>query len=357
MKEKQQRAAHSGNTQASAMGKGQARLKDIAKSLNISISTVSRALGGSHDINKNTRKAVLEMAQKMAYAPNQVAQSLRTNTTHTLGIIVPDLTTYFFSANLSGFQEVAAQKGYNVMICQSNESYEEEMRNINTLMASRVDGLIISLSKETSNDDHLKTLYKKGIPLVLFDRVSDSIDTTRITVDEHDGAYKATAHLIEMGYKRIAHLSGPENLSISRHRQEGYIEALQKYNMPVQEELIRHSTLTDDDLREQVRILLDLPNPPDAIFAINDPAAIQAMLVIKSRGLKMPDEIGLIGFNDEPVTSLVEPSISTIAQPAFQIGKLAASHVLEQISNPEGFIAQKIILKTELIIRDSSRKA
>ncbi len=221
--------------------RGQARLKDIARSLNVSISTVSRALGGSHDINAETRKAVVEMAGRMAYAPNQVAQSLRTNKTNTLGIIVPDLTTYFFSANLSGFQEVAAEKGYNVMICQSNESYEEELRNISTLMASRVDGLIISLSKQTSNYDHLQALYKKGIPLVLFDRVCDDIETTRIMVDEHDGALKATEHLIEMGCKRIAHLSGPENLSISRRRLQGYSDALQRYDIPLREELIRHT--------------------------------------------------------------------------------------------------------------------
>ncbi len=242
------------------------------------------------------------------------------------------------------------------MICQSNESYEEEMRNISTLMASRVDGLIISLSKQTSNYNHLQTLHKKAIPLVLFDRVCDEIDTTRIMVDEHDGAYKATEHLIEMGCKQIAHLSGPENLSISRHRLQGYKDALQQYGIPLREELVRHSTLTEADLAAQVKSLLELPNPPDAIFAINDAAAIQAMLVIKSKGLSMPDDIALIGFNNEPVTSLVEPAISTIAQPAFQIGKLAAGHVLEQISSPENFIPQKIILKTELIIRNSSNR-
>ena len=339
------------------MKKGPATLRDIARSLGISVSTVSRALGGSPDINKDTRKAVVEMAQKLNYEPNQVAQNLRKNKTSTLGIIIPDVATHFFSANLSGIQEVAARKGYKVMICQSNESVQEEISNIQTLVTSRVDGLIISLSKETSNYDHLKTLYARGIPLVLFDRVCDEIDTSRIMVDDRDGAFKATEHLIAMGCRQIAHLSGPENLSISRNRLQGYVEALKKHNMPVQEALVRHSSLTEEDVVAQVNSLLDMATPPDAIFAINDPAAIQAMLVIKERGLKIPDDVSLVGFNDEPVTALVDPSITTIAQPAYQMGQLAARHVLEQINKPDEFIPQKVVLKTELIIRNSSRKA
>lgn len=338
------------------MKKGPATLRDIARKLNISVSTVSRALGGSPDINKDTRKAVVEMARQLNYEPNQVAQNLRKNKTSTLGIIIPDVATHFFSANLSGIQEVAARKGYKVMICQSNESYQEEISNIHTLVSSRVDGLIISLSKETSDYDHLKTLYARGIPMVLFDRVCDEIDTSRIMVDDRDGAFRATEHLIQMGCRRIAHLSGPENLSISRNRLQGYLEALKHYKIPVQGELVQHSSLTEEDLMSRVNALLDLPNPPDAIFAINDPAAIQAMLVIKQRGLRIPEDVALVGFNDEPVTALVDPSITTIAQPAYQMGQLAARHVLEQINKPDEFIPQKVVLKTELIIRNSSKK-
>ena len=338
------------------MKKGPATLRDIARQLNISISTVSRALGGSPDINKDTRKAVMEIAKELAYEPNQVAQNLRKNKTNTLGMIVPELATHFFSANLSGFQDVAAGKGYNVMICQSNESYEEEIKNINTLVASRVDGLIISLSKETRNYDHLQSLFNRGIPLVFFDRVCDEINTSRIIVDDHDGAFKATEHLIEMGYKRIAHLSGPENLSISKRRLEGYLDAMKKHNMPVLPEFVRHSSLSERDVIDQVNALLNLPEPPDALFAINDPAAVQALQVIKERGLKVPEDLALVGFNNDPVTALLEPSLTTIAQPAFQLGQLAARHILEQINHPTEFIPQKVVLKTELIIRNSSKR-
>lgn len=338
------------------MKKGQATLRDIARQLDLSISTVSRALQGSPDINKDTRQAVIEMAAKLHYEPNQVAQNLRKNKTNTLGIIIPDLATHFFSATLSGFQEVAAGKNYNVMICQSNESYEEEMRTIQTLMASRVDGLIISLSKETRTYDHLKNLHTRGIPLVFFDRVCDEIDTSRIIVDDYDGAMRATEHLLEMGYRRIAHLSGPENMSISKNRLRGYMDALKKHDVPIEPELVRHSSLTECDIVQQVHELLNLSSPPDALFAIHDPAAIQAMQVIKGKGLRVPEDMALVGFNNEPVTSLIEPSLTTIAQPAYQMGQLAARHILEQITRPADFIPQKIVLKTELVIRNSSKR-
>ncbi|MBW3545317.1 MAG: LacI family transcriptional regulator [Bacteroidetes bacterium] len=331
-------------------------LRDIARTLNVSISTVSRALQGYAEVNEETRKAVRAVAAQMDYAPNQIAQNLRANKTKLLGIVVPELATHFFSATLSGFQDVAAEQGYNVMICQSKESYQGEVRNIQTLMSSRVDGLIISLSKETTDYSHLQALRSRGVPLVLFDRVSSKIDTTSIMVDEHDGAFKATEHLIEAGCRRIAHLSGPENLSISRNRLQGYLDALQQNNMPVQEELVRHCSLSEADVIAHAKTLLDLPQPPDAIFAINDPAAIQVIQIIKERGLKIPEDIAVVGFNNEPITALLEPGLTTIAQPALQMGQLAARHILEQLEHPDSFIPQNIVLKTRLVIRGSSQK-
>jgi LacI family transcriptional regulator len=339
------------------MRKGPATLKDIAKQLNVSISTVSKALGGSPEISKDTRKAVQGLARQMDYEPNQVAQNLRRNKTSTLGMIVPELATHFFAASLSGFQEVAAAKGYNVMICQSNECYEEEIRNIDTLVASRVDGLIISLSKETSAYDHLRALFKRGIPLVFFDRVCDEINTSRIMVDDKDGAFKATEHLIQGGYQRIAHLSGPEKLSISKHRLDGYLEALRSYQRPVLPELIRQSNLSTEDVIHQVNALLNLPQPPDALFAFNDQVAIQALQLMKARGISVPENMALVGFNNDPLTAHIEPSLTTVAQPAYQLGQLAARHILEQINHPDEYIPHKVVLKTELIVRDSSRPA
>lgn len=338
------------------MKKGQVTIRDIANKLNVSVSTVSRALRGAIEVNAETRKIVQETARKLNYEPNMVAQSLRSSKTHTLGVIVPDLVTHFFASTISGIQEVATRKGYNIMMCQSNESYETEIKNIHTLVASRVDGLLISLSKETTDYSHLHTLYARGIPLVFFDRICEEVDTSKVMVDEHDGAYIATEHLIRMGCKRIAHISGPEKLTISRNRLQGYLDALAQYSIPVEQELIRHSSLLDQDVIQHTDALLDLPNPPDALFALNDQAAIQAMLRMKERGVKIPEEIAVVGFNNSPESRIIEPRLTTIAQPAYEIGQLAARHILEQIDQPDEFSPQSLMLKTELIIRDSSRK-
>jgi DNA-binding LacI/PurR family transcriptional regulator len=336
--------------------KSQVTIRDIALKLNVSISTVSRALRGVADINADTKKAVLDMAQKLNYEPNLVAQSLRTNKTNTLGIIVPDLVTHFFSACISGIQELAAHNGYNVMICQSNECLATEINNVHTLVASRVDGLLISLSRETNVYNHLQFLIAKNIPVVFFDRVCAEIEASTVIVDDHDGAFKATRHLIEMGYKRIAHLSGPPSLLISKNRLQGYLDALQHYNISPDQDLILNSTLSNEDIITQTNRLLNMPSPPDAIFAINDPTAIQVMLVLKERGIKIPDEIALIGFTNEPVSALIEPSLTTVAQPAFHMGQTAAGLLLEQIHHPDSFVPQCITLKTELIVRNSSTK-
>ena len=331
-------------------------LRDIARELKVSISTVSRALAGAEEVNVQTKEAVREVARRLDYKPNMVALSLRRQKTNTLGIIVPNLVSHFFSASISGIQEAASKKGYNVMICQSNESYETEIKNLNTMITSRVDGLLISLSKETQSFEHLQTIYNSGVPLVFFDRVCEEINTSKVTVDDHDGAFKAVEHLIETGCRRIAHLSGPEQLSISRNRRQGYLDALKKHNIPFDEELIRQSGMAEADIVEQTESLLKLSSPPDAIFAVNDFVAVEAMQVIKKKGIKIPEEISIVGFTNTPVSVYIEPSLTTVAQPAFQIGQTAAEHILEQISNPAAYSSREITLKTELIIRNSSRR-
>jgi DNA-binding LacI/PurR family transcriptional regulator len=338
------------------MKKGPVTIRDIALKLNISTSTVSRALRGIPEVNKETKAAVLQLAKKLNYEPNQIAQSLRNKKTKTIGVVVPDLVTHFFSSNISGIQEVAAKHGYNVMICQSNESLQTEISNIHALVAGRVAGLLISLSRETSTYDHLKSLSDRNIPLVFFDRVCEAFNTTNIKVDDHDGAFKATEHLIRQGCKRIAHLSGPKELSISKSRLQGYLDALQKNNMDVKEELIIHSRLQKEDVIAQTNYLLDLPDAPDALFAINDPVAIQAMLVMQERGINIPEEVAIVGFTNEPSSALIKPSLTTLAQPAYQMGKIAASHIISQINDPDQFTPQTIVLSTELIIRNSSLK-
>ena len=331
-----------------------ATLRDIAQTLKLSISTVCKALKGSERVNTETRKAVVSMANKMGYAPNQIAQSLQGKKTHRLGVVVPNLVSNFFAATISGMQDIAAGQGYNLIICQSNESYQKEQKVVQTLMASRVDGLLLSLSSETANYQHLQAVITRGIPLLLFDRVCDAVNTSKVTVDDYDGAYQATRHLIEQGFRRIAHVSGPEHLSISKKRLAGYLHALRTHGIAVREELICHTNFTKQDVVERMNAMLDLLDRPDAIFAITDPVATQVMQVVKARGIQIPDDIALVGFTNIPEAALLEPSLTTIAQPAYQMGKIAAIHLLNQIQQPTRNLTQSIRLKTKLLVRESS---
>lgn len=336
------------------MKKGQITIRDIALKLNISISTVSRALRGVSEVNPETKRVVLEMAEKLNYEPNFIAQSLRKSKSNTIGIIVPEIANPFFSTSISGVQEVASKEGYNVIICQSNESYKTEVENVRMLINSRVDGILISLSRETKDFEHIKALIGKKIPVVLFDRIFEDIEASKAIVDDHDGAFKAVEHLISGGYRRIAHLAGPQNLQISNNRVQGYLDALDKYKIPVDNDLIIHCNTLKDCAADKTAMLLEMPHPPDAIFAFNDPIAIVCFQVIKERGLKIPDDIALVGFTNEPVSSLIEPALTTMAQPAYELGYIAATHILEQINFPEKFTPQTIVLKTKLIVRESS---
>ncbi len=329
-------------------------LRDIAKELKLSISTVCKALNKSQKVNTETRKAVINMANKLGYAPNQIAQSLQSSKTHRLGVVVPNLVSNFFAATISGMQDIAAGQGYNLIICQSNESYLKEQKVVQTLMASQVDGLMLSLSCETASYQHLQAVISRGIPLLLFDRVCDAVNTSKVTVDDYDGAYQATRHLIEQGFRRIAHVSGPDHLSISKKRLAGYLHALRTHGIAVQEELICHTNFTKDDVVLRTNAMLDLLDRPDAIFAISDPVATEVMQVVKARGMQIPKDIALVGFTNIPEAALLEPSLTTIAQPAYQMGKIAAIHILNQIQQPTRKLTQSIRLKTKLLVRESS---
>jgi LacI family transcriptional regulator/LacI family repressor for deo operon, udp, cdd, tsx, nupC, and nupG len=340
------------------MKKHQVTIIDIARELNISKSTVSRALHGHQDINEQTKKKVLELASKLDYQPNLLATSLVMSKSYTVGMVVPEFLTPFFPSVIMGAQEVMSKAGYNVMICQSNESYEMEVANTKALLASRVDGILASVTRETRNFDHFQALHRKGIPLVFFNRVCEELDVSKVVVDDYEGAFVAVEHLIVTGRKRIAHLAGPDSLIISRSRLKGYIDALQKYGLPVEDELIIPYDLTPEKATIYVKHLLDLPNPPDALFAINDPTAIAAMLVIKDKGWRIPQDIAVVGFSNDPSSALIEPGLTTVAQPVFDIGREAARLFLEQTDmDPENYQPQTRVLPTKLIVRGSSVRA
>lgn len=336
------------------MSKRESTIRDIALKLDISVSTVSRALRNMPEVNEKTREKVLAVAKQLNYEPNRIAQSLRIKRTSTIGVIVPEVEMHFFSSIISGIQETANGLGYNVMFCQSNESYKTELANIQTLVSSRVDGLLISLSRETKDAGHINSLLEKGMPLVLFDRIFDDVNTSKVVVDDYQGAFNAVNYIIKTGCQNIAYLGGSKDMSISNHRLAGYMDALAQSNMS-QTPLIVHCENLEEGAAIEAEKLLALPNPPDAIFCFNDPVAIKVMQVIKERGINIPDQISIIGFTDDPVSALITPSLTTVTQPSFQMGKIAAELLIKNIAAKGSFTTEVKTLKTELIIRDSTR--
>jgi LacI family transcriptional regulator/LacI family repressor for deo operon, udp, cdd, tsx, nupC, and nupG len=257
-----------------------------------------------------------------------------------------------------GAQEIASKAGYNIIVSQSNETYETEVANTKVMLANRVDGILVSVSKETRNFEHFKVFQRKGIPIVFFNRVCEEMNVPKVVVDDYEGAFMAVEHLIRTGKKRIAHLAGPDSLLVSRKRLNGYLDALRKHNLPAIDELIISYDLTLEKAKIYTKHLLELAEPPDALFAINDPTAIEAMQVIKAKGLMMPEDIAVVGFSNDYVSSLIEPGLTTVAQPIREIGQTAIQLLLEQMEREvSDWKAVTRILKTELIIRGSSLKS
>jgi LacI family transcriptional regulator len=330
-----------------------ATIKDIAQQLKVSISTVSRALRNAADVNPDTKAAVLALSIELGYQPNRLALSLRQKQTHTIGVIVPNLD-YVLSMMVKGIDEVALEAGYTVMVCQSNESFGREIVNTSRLLDSLVDGFIISVSSETKTFDHIRKIHERKIPIVLFDRLIPNFEVPGVRLDNEEGGFIATEHLIEQGYKRIAILAGPKNLGISNSRLEGYLNALKKHKIKRDDDLIMHCDFNQDYAYFATQELLSMKKRPDAIFTISDRMAIGAMLAIKKKKLNMPEDIGLVGFNNEPALSLVTPEISSVEQPSFELGKAAAKLFIEKLHNNESMDNVLEILKPKLFIRASS---
>lgn len=321
--------------------------------LGISKSTVSRALSEHSDVNAETRQRVQEVAQKLNYSPNTLALNLKQQRTNIIGVIIPDTVNRFFAKAISGIQRVANLAGYNVMVCQSDESYVTERNNLQSLIAAHVDGVIISVSAETDRTDHFEILLQKNIPVVFFDRISESLNTSQVITDNFEIAFEGTEHLISQGCKRIAIIAGPQNLYVSRNRLNGYLEALKKNNLPVKESYIIHSNFHTGKVEEYTLQLINLPQRPDAVFAINDYAAIEMMHVFKKNGLRIPEDIAVLGFNNETVCKFVEPSLSSIELSSYDLGTEAAELLLKQMKGNRE--PEKKLVKSRLVIRESTR--
>ena len=333
-------------------------LSDIAKQLKLSISTVSRALRDHPAINKETKQKVIQLADQLNYQPNMLALSLLKRKTNTIGVIVPEITSYYFSSVISGIQDLLHNTEYRLFISQSEESFEREKNILETLSKVRVDGLLISPTSETQQTHHFQKMVKNGTPLVIFDRDCEGFNADKVLVDDYDGAFQAVEYLIKTGCRKIAHFAGPSNLSISNHRLQGYLDALKQNNIPINRELIFEvGGFTPEFGVKVARLLLKRPDLPDAIFAINDGIAIGAMHTIKEAGIHIPNEISIVGFDDEPHSSYFIPSLTSVWQPVYDMGLLSARLLLNKLKGEKSIESFRYeLLKPELILRDSSRK-
>lgn len=335
-------------------------IKDIAKALGLSTSTVSRALRGSHEISSDTKKLVIEYAEQFNYRPNPIALSLKERRSRSIGVVVCEIANNFFSQAINGIESIAYNRGYHVIISQSHESYDREVVNVEHLASRSVDGLLVSLSTETDHIEHFKVLHDKGFPIVFFDRITDEIETHKVVVDNFKGAYNVTKHLIDAGYTKIAHLTNAAHLSISKERLNGYKAALLDNNIPVNEAYIKycdHGGMIYKELEDAVKSLVNLKDKPDAIFSTGDRLSVSCLTALKAIGLKVPDDMALAGFSNSPLVELLNPSLTAVKQPAFEMGQTATELLINIIESKKAVTEfEKVVLQTELIVRDSSAK-
>ena len=334
---------------------GHFTLKDLARELGLSVSTVSRALRDHPGISAKTRERVAALAGERSYQPNLIAKSLQTRRTNIIGVIVPEIRHAFFSSVISGIEETANQAGFATMICQSHESMDREALHLRALLSQRVAGVLISLSKQTRTFEHLREVIRRGVPLVQFDRTAEELPTGRVVVDDARGACEAVTHLIKRGYRRIAFLGGLSHVSISRRRREGYEKALADHGLPLDEKYIIAGSYHEEDGRRGMRALLALDDPPDAVFAVNDPVAVGAFVHLKEHGARIPEDVALAGFSNNPITALLDPPLTTVDQYPFELGREAALMLLRHFdgSGESGALELKTI-KTRLIVRRST---
>lgn len=338
------------------MKKHSPTIKDIASELGISPSTVSRALKDHFEISEKTKQAVRETADRLNYKPNALATSLKYGKSNTIGVIVPEIVHFYFSTIISGIEDVAQGKGYNVIITQSNESAEREEVNLQTLYNHQVDGVLMSLSKHTKDETHLSSHLEKGLPIVLFDRVSSDQKCSQVTVDDYKGAYEATEHLIRKGYKKIAHYAGPEGLTITNQRLQGYQKALEANGFVFSEMLVIRDRYNKSEAHDAVYDLIK-SEQPDALFAFDDLVALEAIKAAQSYGKNVPIDFGVVGFCNWQFTEMTHPSITTVEQPGFEVGRKAAELLIDQIESETPIQYQTVSIPTHLIARASTRKS
>lgn len=335
------------------MRSAQVTIKDIAEKLRISPSTVSRALKDHPDISQSTKKAVKALAEELNYEPNAIALSLLSSHSNNIGLIIPEIVHYFFSQVISGIEDVANDAGYHIIICQSNESFSREVRNVQALLSSRIEGLLLSVSKETRNLDHLSKLRKKNIPIVFFDRVPANFQADHVVIDDFRGAYMAVKHMIRLGRRQIAHLGTSREIGIGRERYSGYIQALKDHRLPVNEDLIFECD-TYKAARLITRKLVYGTQKVDGIFAVNDQTAIGALQTVKEAGLRIPKDVAIVGFSNSLSSNITDPPLTTVEQYGYKMGQDAMHMLLDRLFSKKDYPPVKQVINPELIIRSTT---
>ncbi|MBX2971190.1 MAG: LacI family DNA-binding transcriptional regulator [Cyclobacteriaceae bacterium] len=329
---------------------------DIAEALNVSPATVSRGLKDHPGLRKDTKRKILDTAKKMGYQYNTFASNLRRKKTNTIGVIVPRLNSYFMSTVIAGMEKLVNENGYNLIISQSQESFKKEIAGVNTMYNSRIDGLMVSLAFDTKDADHFESLLKKNIPIIFFDRILEHPGCTSIVIDNRQAGYDATKHLLDQECKRIVHLSGSLNRNVYADRLAGYKQALQEKGIAYNPELVISNNLSDMGGEEAARQILEMNERPDGVFAANDTSAVACMRELKLAGIRIPEDIAFVGFNNDPVSKVIEPNLTTVNYPGQEMGEVAAATLLNKLNKSNTANLNTIVLRHELIIRQSSLK-
>ena len=330
---------------------------DLAEKLQLSPATVSRALKDHPSINKKTKKKIVDMAEQMGYRSNMFASNLRKSKTNTIGVIIPRLNSHFVASVLGAMEKIANDAGYNIIVSQSMESAVKEIANTKTMFDNRVDGLLVSLAYDTDNIDHFDKFIKRGIPVIFFDRVYDDNRSLRIVIDNFKTGYDVTSHLLQQGCKRIVHITGNLKRNVYAERYNGYRKALNDAGIAFSDELLLSGELTEAAGTEAADTILAMNPLPDAIFGANDTCTASCMYALKQKKIRIPGDIAIAGFNNDPISRIVEPNLTTVNYPAYQMGEVAAKTLIDHLSGIASIENTGIIiLRSDVIIRSSSLK-
>ena len=331
---------------------------DLARKLNISPATVSRGLKDHPAISKKTKKRIFDLAKEMGYRSNHFARNLRNQKTNTIGVIVNRLNSYFMSTVIAGIEKVANNEGYNLIITQSSESVDKEIAGAKTMFNNRIDGLLVTLSYETFGLEHFDQFTRKKVPVLFFDRCEEHNSFTNVLIDNRKAAYDATSHLAEQGCKRIVHITAPQKRSLYIERMSGFKQALADNNIIFTDDMVYISNLSMEAGLDAADYILNMKPLPDGVFVANDNCAVGCMLALKQAGIRIPGDIAFVGFNNDPVSKVIEPNLTTINYPGYEMGEVAAYNLINHLNGVSSINSTNtILLRSELIIRESSQKS